>query len=142
MRRLSELVLLTVWLLPAVGAAKPESLNIKVIHAHNRSTAVDPRIEKLVKQFKLAFTAYELKDEAEFSLELGSIGRMQLPGGEWMSVIAKELAADGKLKLELTVDKLKFKSTVSIDPGATLAVGGPAQQDGALLLAISRPKPN
>ena len=58
-----------------------------------------------------------------------------------MSVVAKELGADGKLKLDLTVDKLRFKSTVSIDPGATLAVGGPAQQEGALLLAITRPKP-
>ena len=141
MRRLSELLLLAVWLLPAAVAAKPEPLNIKVIHAHNKSKIVALRIEKLVKQFKLAFTAYELKDEAEFNLELGSIGRMQLPSGEWMSVVAKELGADGKLKLDLTVDKLRFKSTVSIDPGATLAVGGPAQQEGALLLAITRPKP-
>jgi hypothetical protein len=127
-------------LAPSVALAAPSPLNIKVIKAHNRSKAVDPRLEKLVKEWRLSFTAYELADEAELNLDIGSVGRMQIPGGEWMSIVAKELTPDGKLKLELTVEKLKFKATVLIAAGATLAVGGPSTNDGALILALTRPK--
>jgi hypothetical protein len=94
----------------------------------------------MVKSFpKLGFNAYELKDEATLQLELGSAGRIQLPNREWMSVRAKQLTPDGKLRLELAVEELKFKTTVTITEGATLAVGGPSFGDGALILAITRP---
>jgi hypothetical protein len=141
MRRLSSLLALVVLCFAGAAQAAPQPLNIKVIQAHNNSKSIDPRLEKLVKEWKhLSFTAYELKDEAEFNLDIGSVGRMQIPNGEWMSIVAQELAPDGKLKLELTVEKLKFKVVVSIAAGATLAVGGPAVNQGALILAVSRPK--
>jgi len=65
---------------------------------------------------------------------------MQLPNGEWMVVKPLGLEADGKLKLELSAEKLKFKTTVAIGPGATLVVGGPPFDGGALIVAVSRPK--
>jgi hypothetical protein len=118
-------------------------LGIKVIHAHNHGTAVDPKLASLVKEFQgLKFTAYELKDEATFQLDVGSSGRMQLPSEAWMTVRPREVAADGKLRLEMEVEAIKFKLTVAIAPGATLAVGGPPFKDGALILAVTRdPKP-
>jgi hypothetical protein len=128
-------------LLPRAAEAAPVKLNIKVIHAHNKDKKIDPRLKKLAKQFaSLRFTAFDLKDEANFNLEIGASGSMQLPGGEWMKINTKALWED-KLRLELVVDKLKFKSTVVIADGATLAVGGPAFDDGSLILAVSRPKP-
>ena len=101
---------------------------------------LDPKLKDLASAFKkLDFTAYELKDEATFNLEMNSTGRMQLPSQDWMTI--KTLGTVGpndKLRLQLEVKKLKFKTTVAIDPGATLAVGGPPFQDGALILAVTR----
>ncbi len=124
-----------------VAEAAPVRLNLKIIHAHNKGKQIDPKLKKLVKQFaSLRFSAFELKDEANFNLEIGASGSMQLPGGEWMKINTQSLH-DDKLRLELVVDKLKFKTTVTIASGATLAVGGPAFEDGSLILAITRPKP-
>ena len=141
----SSLAMLTVGLgvaLAARGAeAAPVSVELKIIHAHNKSKTIDPKIQALAHQLqKLAFTGYTLKDEAVLSLELSAAGRMQLPNGEWLVVTPLALETDGKLKLELAVEKLKFKTTVAIAPGATLVVGGPAFDGGALIVAVSRPK--
>jgi hypothetical protein len=126
--------------LASAAEAAPVKLEIKVIHAHNQGTEIDPKLVKLVKQFaSLRFSSFQLKDEASFNLEIGASGRLQLPGGEWMRLNAKSLEAE-KLRLELAVKKLRFKSTVVIADGATLAVGGPAFEDGALILAVTRPK--
>jgi hypothetical protein len=131
----------TILLLPHSSEAAPVKLNIKIIHAHNDGDSIDPKLEKLVKNFSnLSFTAYELKDEASFDLEIGSRARMQLPNGQWMVIVAKDLPADGKLRLQLSVAKLKFKSTVSIAAGATVAVGGLIADKGRFLLAVTRPK--
>ncbi len=125
---------------PAVAAAAPVALNIRVIHAHNKSKEIDPQLKDLAKDLaKLAFTGYALKDQATFNLDTGAAARMQLPDGEWMAVRAQEITKDGGLRLELAVEKLKFKSTVTIAAGATLAVGGPPFDAGALILAITRP---
>ncbi|MBI3178110.1 MAG: hypothetical protein HYZ27_00525, partial [Deltaproteobacteria bacterium] len=123
---------LALWIVPAAAAAAPVALNIRVIHAHNKSKEIDAKLKDLAKDLaKLAFTGYALKDQATFNLDAGAAGRMQLPDGEWMTVRAQELTKDGSLRLDLSVDKLKFKSTVTIAAGATLAVGGPPFDSGS-----------
>lgn len=120
--------------------AAPLPIKVRTIYAHKQSNHIDERVKDLVREFKLPFTAYELKDEVSFVLERGSSGRLQLPNGEWMSVTAKDLSADGKLRIDFAVDKLKFKTTAMIGAGATLAVGGPPFSEGTLILAVSRPE--
>ncbi|MEM6732175.1 MAG: hypothetical protein AAF658_11510 [Myxococcota bacterium] len=116
-------------------------LAIKVIHATKDGKTVDPKLKGLVKDFKgLAFTNYSLLDEATFTIELGSTGRMQLPSKAWMTVVPVELKGD-KLKLEIGIKEHKFKTKVTIKEGATLAVGGPKYDRGVLILAVTRKKP-
>jgi hypothetical protein len=132
---------LAVGLLSSVATAAPVQVELKIIHAHNKGKVVDPKIQALVKLLqKLSFTSYTLKDEAVLAIELNAAGSMQLPNGEWLAVKPITMEADGKLKLELSVEKLKFKTTVAIGPGATLVVGGPPFDGGALIVAVSRPK--
>jgi len=57
-----------------------------------------------------------------------------------MKVIAKEMTPEGMLRLDLVVDKPRFRSTAIIAAGATLAVSGPKQESGSLILAVTRPK--
>ncbi len=120
-------------------AADPVALGVKVIYAHNKATGIDPKLKKLAKDLSsLKFTAYELKDEAQLSLELGSTGRVQLPTKEWLFVKPRDIDQWGKLRVDLEVEKIKLKTTSIIAKDGTLAIGGPAYQDGTLILAISR----
>jgi hypothetical protein len=121
-----------------VSATTPVTLDVKIIHAHNKSTQVDPRIAAIVKDLgALKFTGYDLKDQETFPLEPKSIGRMKLPSGAWLTLTPLELSHD-KLRLELEIKDLKFKTVVTINKGATLAIGGPPYDRGALILAVTR----
>ena len=119
--------------------APPIRLDVRVIHAQAAGSFVDPKIKDLMQEFaNLKYSSFPLRDEATFRLELLSSGRIQLPNGKWMHILPKEILADGKLRLDLTVEELKFKTQVAIAENATLAVGGPPYQDGALILAVRR----
>lgn len=126
--------------LAQVAHAAAVELLVRVVHANSQNSAVDPKLTELVKDFKdLKFTGYQLKDEAKFNLELKATGRMQLPSGAWMTIQPQGMDKDGKLRLALEIKDLKFKSTVAVSPGGTVAVGGPAFDNGALILAVTRP---
>ena len=113
-------------------------VDVKIIRAHNQSRDIDARIAGLVKEFgALKFTGYELVDQAHLTLETANVGRMRLPSGAWLTLNPLGMT-DDKLHLELEVKELKFKTTVSIAPGATLAIGGPPYDGGALILAVTR----
>lgn len=130
---------LAAWGIGASAQAAPVlPLDIKIIYAHNDNREVDPRIATLVKDFgALKFTGYQLKDQTTVRLELEQAGRLRLPSGSWMTLTAFEVS-DEKARLELEVKELKFKTTVTLIKGATLAVGGPPYENGALILAVAR----
>lgn len=122
-----------------VAHAEPVQLGVKIIYAHNKATGIDPKLKKLAKDLSsLKFTAYELKDEAALALELGATGRVQLPTKEWLLVRPREIDQHDKLRVDLEIEKIKLKTTSTIAKDGTLAIGGPAYQDGTLILAITR----
>jgi len=125
----------------ATTTAAPVELDVKIIRAHNRGKELDAKLQALAPELaKRGSTGYTLEDEAVLGLELGSVGRLQLAGAAWLVVKPLVRDADGKLELELSIDELKFETTVAIAPGATLVVGGPAYEGGELLVAVSRAK--
>lgn len=122
----------------------PEGNNIRVrvIQANEQGDRVDPQLRSLVRDFKhLKYTSYRLRDVATFQLALGASGQMQLPGGEWLKLTARQVVKGAKLRLDVAIDKLRFKTTVALAEGATLAVGGPPWGDGVLILALTREGP-
>lgn len=146
LRKNLEVPLICAVFLSCVLAAGPShassdvSLSIKVIHAKKGERFVDRRLRALVKDLRgLPFSSYTLKDEATLKLELGSTGRLQLPNQAWMSVTPRSLD-NKKLRLDLEVKDYKFKTTVSIQSGKTLALGGPRYDGGILILAVTRTK--
>jgi hypothetical protein len=121
----------------AIAATIP--LDIKIIYAHNEAIRVDSKIKNLVKDFgKIKFSAFDLKNETTLNCELTKEQFIQLPNNEKLRITAQEITSDNKLRLEIFIEALKFKTVVSIDPLATVAVGGPLYESGVLILAISR----
>lgn len=132
--------LVTVALWAPTAQASEVPLGIKVIHATKGKSSVDAKLKGLVKDFKgLPFDSYTLLDEASIKLEQGSTGRMQLPSKAWMSLKPQELR-NGKLRLDVEIKDLKFKTTVVIPEGKTIAVGGPRYDGGAMILAVTYEK--
>ena len=114
-------------------------LKLKVIHATKGAVLVPKSLKKLVEPFaSLGYTSYVLTDELSVSLSLGASSRVEMPNGMWMEVRAEEVTEEGMLKLEISSKKPKFKSRVNVGQGATIAVGGPPHQNGALIFAITR----
>lgn len=132
-------VLLLCFAIAAPAAAKTKyPVQIQVIRATEGPAHFDEKLKKLEKQLKnLPYQHFELQDEAHFDLVVGSTMRMQLPNEAWMTIVPKEFSK-GALRIELIIKKLKFRTTVAIEKGGTLAVGGPRYGGGALLLAITR----
>ena len=124
----------------ANAEAAPNRLSVQVILARKTDGPVDPKLQKLAQQLKkLKFKSFQLKDHAQFNLEIGASGRMQLPGGQWMNVSAKGLAKKGKmLRTDISVENAEFRTTVLISKGATVVVKGPPFKGGTLILAIKR----
>ncbi|MEL6545640.1 MAG: hypothetical protein AAFQ82_13495 [Myxococcota bacterium] len=128
-------------LLPVAAQATEVPLEIKVIHAKKGKDSVDSALKGLVKDFKgLPFNSYSLLDEATFKIEIDSTGRMQLPSKAWMALRPKELRGKD-LRLDIEIKELKFKTTVVVPEGKTIAVGGPRYDGGHMILAVTRQKP-
>ena len=127
---------------PALAHGAEHKLQVRIIHASKRSDLVDPKLKDLARELKaLPFTSYSLKDEARFSLAIGSSGRMQMPGKEWLTIKVNGVAPDGKLRIEIAIQKLQFKAGLAIAAGATVALRGPKHEGGVLILAVTRAKP-
>ena len=120
-----------------IAVATPAALTVKVIHASTQGSQIDPKLEKLAKELAaLKFSSFRLHEEAKLSLGVNDTTRMRLPGGQWMG-LRHVKAADAKLRLEIEIKKMQFKTTVAIAPGATVALRGPAYDGGTLILAIT-----
>lgn len=118
------------------------ALRLRVIHAHSADTEVDASLKSLVRDLKaLRFTGYRLKDEAVFKLALKSNGRLQLPTGDWMTVMVDTITQDGRLRITLAVKNLDFKVTANIAAKARVVIPGPTYEGGRLVLAVERATP-
>jgi hypothetical protein len=128
----------------AIGLADapPVALELRIILAHNQEKKIDPRLKDLAATLStLRFSAFELKTATTFNLGEGTTFRTQLPNSAWLEVTTRGLTDERKLRLDIEVKQIKFKTTVAIAAGATLAVGGPAYEAGTLILALTRPAP-
>lgn len=122
--------------------AETYPFSVLIIEASEQGGAIDPRLKELAKELKdLKFKSYALKDEVAFALELGASSRMQLPNKEWLQLHARHVLPDGKLRIELGVEKQSFRATLAIAPGGRVVVPGPRYGDGILLIAAKRLEP-
>ena len=121
--------------------AGEHSLKINIIHATKSGVEIDPEIKSLARDFsQLKFTSFKIVDKAQINAAVGGSSKFQLPNGLWMDVTLLQVDKNGGMRLRFEAKKLKFKSTIAIKPGGTVAVGGPSYKDGALIFALSRAK--
>lgn len=133
-------------LLAAITASAPArsqssvNLTVQVIHASNAGTSVDPALAKIRAQLgSMKYSSYKLLETRPFSTALGAKHAMPLPGGRTLDLYPFGLSG-GSLELLVTItdgSKRLLDTTFRLSNNGTILVGGPAYNDGVLLVAIS-----
>jgi hypothetical protein len=135
--------LLFLLLLPAVpsGAANAVSVDVGAVYASNEGTSIDPALGTIRGKLQSMFnyTSYRMLDRKRRSLAVGETGEFELPGRR--SMRATPLPAQGnKVRLSIQISdgqKKLLTTTLGLNRGGMVLVGGPSYQAGVLILIIS-----
>ena len=135
--------LLFLLLLPAVpsGAANAVSVDVGAVYASNEGTSIDPALGTIRGKLQSMFnyTSYRMLDRKRRSLAVGETGEFELPGRR--SMRATPLPSQGnKVRLSIQISdgqKNLLTTTLGLNRGGMVLVGGPSYQSGVLILIIS-----
>jgi hypothetical protein len=135
--------LLLLVLLPSVpsGAANAVSVDVGAVYASNEGTSIDPALGTIRGKLQSMFnyTSYRMLDRKRRSLAVGETGEFELPGRR--SMRATPLPAQGnKVRLSIQISDGQRKlltTTLGLNRGGMVLVGGPSYQAGVLILIIS-----
>lgn len=136
--------ILAVLLLAAGTAASsdaPVSVDLGVAVASNEGTRIDPQLADLRTKLKAMFdyTSYRMVDRRKRTLAVGETGEFPLPGGRSMRVTPAP-SSGGKVRLAVQImegQRNLLTTTLGLSRGGMVLVGGPAYQNGVMILIIS-----
>jgi len=133
-----------VFLLAAGTAASsdaPVTVDLGVAVASNEGTRIDPQLADLRTKLKAMFdyTSYRMVDRRKRTLAVGETGEFALPGGRSMRVTPAP-SPGSKVRLAVQImegQRNLLTTTLGLSRGGMVLVGGPAHQNGVLILIIS-----
>jgi hypothetical protein len=85
------------------------------------------------------YTAYKMLDRQKRTIAVGGTGEIPLPGNRILKATPASLEG-GKIKLNIQIlegGKDKLTTSLGLNKGGMVLVGGPAYQNGVLILIIS-----
>jgi len=117
------------------------SVDLGVAVASNEGTRIDPQLADLRTKLKAMFdyTSYRMVDRRKRTLAIGETGEFPLPGGRSMRVTPAP-SSGGKVRLAVQIMEGQgnlLTTTLGLSRGGMVLVGGPAYQNGVLILIIS-----
>lgn len=141
--RAGALFIVLLLLLAAVPseAAGTVSVDVGAVYASNEGTSIDPALGTIRGKLQSMFnyTSYRMLDRKRRSLAVGETGEFELPGRR--SMRATPLPAEGnKVRLSIQISdgqKKLLTTTLGLNRGGMVLVGGPSYQAGVLILIIS-----
>jgi hypothetical protein len=138
---LSFLVLLL--LLGGSGRAAAETVSVEIgsVYASNEGSSMDPVLGNIRGKLQSMFnyTSYKLLDRKRRSLAVGETGEFEIPGRRTMRVTPVP-AQGSKVRLSVQITegaKNLLTTTLGLNRGGMVLVGGPSHQAGVLILIIS-----
>jgi hypothetical protein len=128
------------------SAARGETFQIEVRVLEAEPGAgppdIDPRLSSLARDLKsLPFRAIKLRDEHGTSVAQGQRVSFEFPGKgkdkRFLVVEAHGKQAGGKLRFQLSIEKLRFDTLVAVPDGGTIVVAGPKHDGKTLMFAVT-----
>jgi len=140
-------LLFSFWLLLSSGsldaAEKGQQgvqLNIGTILASNESDDFDPKLSKIKNQLEvIKYRSYRLIKEENQKVPWNGNAAFEIPGGRTLMVMPQEYRNNRiSLKVRLLAgEKPLLDTTVRIRNRGNFLLGGPAHEEGVLILSIS-----
>jgi hypothetical protein len=123
-------------------AGEAVQLRVGCVLASNTGQEVDKRLVELRPRFARLFryTSYNLVKEKRERVTIGGRMIFEVPGGRYLLVLPKQSTADGTVLLKVVLlegDRPIVNTSISLKKRGTFLVGGPQNNDGALILAIA-----
>jgi hypothetical protein len=136
------LLLLCVLLVSPASSSPPVDVEVAVALASNGPPSVDPDLAPLAPKLKQMFkyTTYRLIDRQRKSVG-DDTADFPLPGGKVLKA-SHTPSKDGKIRLAVQVidgSRNLLTTTLAMNKGGMVLLGGPAYQDGVLILVLSSP---
>jgi hypothetical protein len=122
-------------------AAQSVNIEVGVALASRDGNAIDPALSKLKSKLQSMFnyTSYKMVDRQKRAIGVGETSEIPLPGNRILKATPASIDA-GKIKLDLQIvegGKNKLTTSLGLPKGGMVLVGGPAYQNGVLILVIS-----
>jgi hypothetical protein len=118
-------------------------LRVGCVLASNTGQEVDQRLVDLRPRFARLFryTSYNLVKEKREKVTLGGKMFFEVPGGRYLMILPKEYHTnDGSVLMKVVLlegARPIVNTAVSLKKHGTFLVGGPQNNDGALILSIA-----
>jgi hypothetical protein len=128
--------------LPDAGWGQTVALQAQVIYAANQPGGVDARLGSLAENLQKTFrySMYQLLDAPKGVAGLNQVWRTALPDQRSLE-ITPTVIQEGQYSLTVRVlgsgGQPSVNTVVRLRRGSTVLVGGPAHQQGVLIIAIS-----
>lgn len=100
----------------------------------SRLVAMKPQFDSLFR-----YSSYRLVKQERRALDWGQGASFDIPGGRYLVIAPKELR-DGKVSMQVMLlegGRPLVDTSVALRDHGVLLVGGPKQQEGVLIIAIS-----
>lgn len=141
-KRCAVLVVFACTVPAAVFAADTVYLRIGCVLASNTGQEFDQRLGELRPRFTRLFryTSYNLVKEKREKVTMGGKMVFDIPGGRFLMVLPKEYNSDGSILMNVVLlegSRPIINTSVSLKKHAVFLVGGPQNNDGALILSIA-----
>lgn len=134
--RLVPTIAAVLLLSPLAAGAQTASVEVMVVQASKQEGPTDPRIGPLRKQFAdFAYRSFQVLSQQQVDVTEGGTQTVSIPGGKTLTIRFTKRDKDGKARLALEIPAV-VKSTVSLAPGGTVMLGGPAMPHGPGVLFV------
>lgn len=127
---------------PAAGArvAQKVDVQLRVVHATDSETGVDPRLAALASSFRyFKYKGYRLLSTQNADIAVGGETTWSIEGGRRITVSVLSFdEGRARMRVEMTNgDGKVLDTTVNINRNGTFIISGPRYKDGILMLPVT-----
>jgi phosphoglycolate phosphatase-like HAD superfamily hydrolase len=125
--------------LEADAAEKTATVAVEVVRASKAAGPTDPKAEAIRQQMgDFAYKSFRHLATRTASVELKASREVELVEGKKLRVAFRQVDKDGRARLQLAIPGV-IDTVVSLAPGGTVVLGGPAlpSGDGVLFVPVT-----
>jgi hypothetical protein len=125
--------------LEARAAAKRATVAVEVIRASKAEGPTDPKAEPIRQQMgDFAYKSFRHLASRSTTVEVDQTQQVDLVEGRKLVIGFKQVDKDGRVRLQLSIPGV-VNTTVSLAPGGSVVLGGPAlpSGDGVLFVPVT-----